>query len=92
MEKNTELLNTQTSAEETDKQNSGELITRWKVENTPFTMVWEDGKGWMLAMGEYRVTEYYKTDDELETILKEKNWDFLTTVIAIIIEQTNKIK
>lgn len=66
--KNSELLATQSNVEENNSSNSGnkntELIQRWRVYNTPFTVIHNE-QGWFTVMGEYRLTELFENEDEL---------------------------
>ena len=68
--KNTELLNTQSNAEENNSLESGnkntELIKQFRVNNSPIRVIHEQDKGWYAVMSKYRLTEKFKTLDEFE--------------------------
>lgn len=77
------------NAEETDRQQCGDvLIERKNVQNTPFTLV-KDDKGWFVTMGEYRLSDIFETEEEAEK-KAEVNWETLIPVIAIIVEKIIK--
>lgn len=61
-----EQLALQSGAKDTHKQNSSELIERHPVEDTPFTIIGHPDKGYFLAMGMHRLTDYCKTKQEVE--------------------------
>lgn len=84
-----ERLKSQTSAQNQESSSqSGELIEREQVDNTPFTLVTTDGgKSWFLALGRYRMTDL-KTGIEAKVQLKElvrgKDWKLvLDTIVAL---------
>jgi len=87
--------NTQEFAEKANNKNysseNKELIAMKRVENTPFTIIGDDDGEAFITMGNYRLTEGGKTHRQLERIIKDKNWDFITGVIAVMVETTVKI-
>lgn len=86
-------MNIRTNAKKTDKENSSsKLIEREEVENSPFTIVSEEGKGHYVIMGDYRLTEATENKEELIKDINEKNWNFLTTVIGTLIDAIDRIK
>jgi len=92
--KQSEILNTQTSVEQTDNKNSGsEEITRDHIEGTPFTAIKKDDTGYFAVMGHYRLTEEYETKAELEEFVnKRNNWELMMNVVSIMVEELNKNK
>lgn len=93
MEKNTELLSTQMSAEETDKQQSGELITRVNIPDTPFTAIkMGDEDGYFLTLGKYRLTKGNKTLNELQYRTEGVDWNLLINVIGVIVTEDKNQK
>lgn len=91
--KSTELLNIQSNAEETDKQSStSELVKRIDIEETPFQAVKLVDKGWFIALGQYRLTDYKETEEECRLMAKEKHWELLLSVISVIVETADTIK
>lgn len=106
--KNTELLDTSQNVENTDNKNlnykeeNTQTVTREEVENTPFEIIGTE-QGYFLAMGNNRLTEFHLTVEELlvkHDLVKDfegkafsqTNWNFLTTVIATIINKINEIE
>lgn len=79
--KNSELLNTQSNAEENNSSQFGdtntELIQRWRVYNTPFTII-KNEQGWFVVMGEYRLTEIFETENELLDFTNITQTHFMT--------------
>lgn len=80
-----ELLNTQNFGEEIPKGTS--LVTRDPIENTPFWLI-NNKDGWFITFGEYRVGDIQTTKDEALNQLKEKQWDIVMHVAAVIVEKT----
>jgi hypothetical protein len=81
-----ESLNTYTSAEVLDKQDSNYEIKTTIIENTPFTIV-EMNKEYFGVIGSHRITEMYESKEECEKNLKEITWDRLTQVIWAVVEK-----
>lgn len=75
---NTELLNTQTSAEQQDSNQSSQLIERETLDGTPFEIVTTE-EGTFVALGSYRLTEFMSKEDAKEKIQK-KHWDLIISV------------
>lgn len=75
---NTELLNTQTSAEQQDSNQSSQLIERETLDGTPFEIVTTE-EGTFIALGSYRLTEFMSKEDAKEKIQK-KHWDLIISV------------
>lgn len=75
---NTELLNTQTSAEVQDSNQSSQLIERETLDGTPFEIVTTE-EGTFVALGSYRLTEFMSKEDAKEKIQK-KHWDLIISV------------
>lgn len=67
------------------KQKASELIKRTEIENTPFTVVTikEESFG---SMGKYRITEIYKTEDEVKKELENITWNRIVQVMLLITE------
>lgn len=70
---------------------------RTAIEGTPFVMQWSESKGYSGGIAEHRVTEWYKTEEELKKKLKGASnkgidWDLLTGVILILIEKKEELK
>lgn len=96
--KASELLNAQTSAKKQDNRNSGkyteetkELIKRFEVENSPFTIIWEENIGWYAVIGNYRMTEARQTKEAIEKEIKVPTWEMIIRVVGIITESIIKI-
>jgi len=75
---NTELLNTQTSAEVQDSKQSSQLIEREKFDDNPFELVTTE-EGTFIALGSYRLTEFMNIEEAKEKILN-KPWDLIISV------------
>lgn len=81
-----DILNTQTSAEEIHNDNSP-LITHKKVEETPFYITGNNETGYFVRMGDYRLTEIHKTEEEAATELKTNYWHIIIRIVGAIIER-----
>lgn len=74
-----------------EQTNSNSLIDKTPLEGTPFTLVQVE-QGNFLAIGNQRVTELTKTEDELMervitgTIDGNVDWDLIVNTINAIIE------
>jgi hypothetical protein len=71
-------------------QNSYQSFKREQVEGTPFTLETDEDKGWRLGLGYHGITEW-NTDkrkkEDLLTRIDGFDWNFMTTVIAIICDR-----
>lgn len=92
METNSELLNTQSSAGETHKQNYGEETTlREPIGDTGFIAIKQDG-GWFLVMGNHKVSREYATVGEAEDAVSGVDWEVMTNVICVIVKELKKLE
>lgn len=71
-----------TNAKETDNLE----YYREEIEETPFAIIKKENKYWAI-MGDHRVTEEKQTREEVIEIIENKEWRFLTTVIAVIVDK-----
>ena len=71
-------MNTQTSAEVQDSNQSSQLIERETLDGTPFEIVTTE-EGTFVALGSYRLTEFMSKEDAKEKIQK-KHWDLIISV------------
>lgn len=85
--KQQEQLRSQMNAEDQIKLESGELIHREQVENTPFWIVGNEENGYFLTIGKYRITEHRTSIDGVKNDLENKKWYIILTLIGIITEQ-----
>lgn len=88
---NTELLNTQTSANQTDKENSSELIKRLPIENTPFTMVVQENETF-ITLGQYKLSPDVENIEGVKKYLEENKWEITMALIAIIVKSELEVK
>lgn len=87
MEKQSELLHTQTSAEDQPKQDSGntELLKREEIPGTPFKMITVHDT-WFIAYGPYRLTPEQPVTQDTDVnyakhYINQNLWDILINVI-----------
>ena len=85
---NTELLNTQTSAEVQDSKQSSQLIEREKFDDNPFELVTTE-EGTFIALGSYRLTEFMSKEEAREKILT-KSWDLIISVNLALADAQKK--
>jgi len=83
---------TSMNAEEVSNNVSGtELVERYQVPNSPFTVIKVEGKNFGV-MGEYRVTEEMNSRGEVEDELKCITWNRIIQVMMILEEIRKKDK
>ena len=85
---NTELLNTQTSAEVQDSKQSSQLIEREKFDDNPFELVTTE-EGTFIALGSYRLTEFMSKEEAREKILT-KSWDLIISLNLALADAQKK--
>lgn len=79
------------SAKETNSSNSSELESSTeRIEGTPFLRRWEKENGYSFGLGNYRISEWYKTEKEMLKKLKEKDWDTIAGLIGVVVDATLK--
>ena len=82
-----------TNVEELTSKNSGsELVERWQIPETPFTVITLEGKKHFGVMGEYRVTEEMESRGAVEDELKRMTWNRMIQVMMILEEIRRKDK
>lgn len=91
--KNTERekLHTDTSAAETENNKDSLTIDRQIIKNTPFTMVGTPKDGYWLTMGKHRLSQAYRTKQEVLVYLKQKDWTLITAVMIAFIHDRKLI-
>jgi len=82
---NTELLDTQKSAENTDNNNSSELIKRTPIHNSPFTAVETEGQTY-LVLGKYKIAEGLADVHEAEEYIEKNLWQCIGVLVQAIID------
>ena len=65
-----------------DERNT-ELVEKIEVENTPFTIVKNEGL-WYILLGKYRLTEGYEDKEEVLKEANTINWNKILQVCIII--------
>lgn len=83
LQSNTEKINTN------NQHSSEELVERHNYPNTGFLIVGNKEKGYFVALGQHRLTEF-QTYGECETAITEKNWDLIVNVISIFAHESAK--
>lgn len=70
--------------------NSGkQLIEQTEVPGTPFKIIQHHETGaTFIALGQYRLTEKNEPIQQLMQKIETLDWEFLTSVIGVIVEQT----
>lgn len=90
-----EQLHTNTHVEEktTNKENySNDAPVYAKVEGTPFHVIGEKEKGYILVSGTYQLTEYLETPEKAIEYLETHTWEIVITLITMVIHMTKKIE
>lgn len=88
--KHKELLKSQMNAgENQNKENSSEdtqLIERENIKNTPFIVVGNEEKGYILTLGKFKLTENMPTKEEAIALLYTDKWHIILRMITTIHE------
>lgn len=86
--KQSELLNLQTNADVSqNKENSNsELVERHEIPNTPFHIVGNKEKGYFLTLGKYKISDTYKTEEELFEDVDKQHWNITLRLITTVHE------
>lgn len=77
-------MSAQSNSEDQTRQESGTLIYREKVPNTPFHIVGDTEKGYFIAMANWKVSETKSTIAECEIDVEAKDWRLITNVIITL--------
>lgn len=88
--KQSELLNTQTSAEE--KENNSNLCDIRKVDESPFTIVRKNDEGEFnsfIAVGKNRLTGMM-TEEECERLIEERDWGLITQLAVYVAQKVQE--
>lgn len=82
------MLKSQTNAEGQDNLNSSDelKIERNRVEGTPFWIVGNAYRGWMLVLGNHQVTPIYPNVPELMKHMETNKWDMIVTLTMVAAE------
>lgn len=75
----------------TTPQQATELLEKREVPNTPFTIVGNDEDGFIITMGNMRLTDK-KTYNECMQMINERNYDLTITIINGMIIHYDQIK
>ena len=88
-----EKESTSTNVKEANNKECGtELVERWQMPDSPFTVITLEGKKHFGVMGEYRVTEEMKSRGEVENELKCITWNRIIQVMMILEDIKSKDK
>lgn len=88
MEKQSELLKSQTNADQADNSNSTSepLIIREKIKGTPFWII-GDQDGWGIVLSNYRLTRIHQTKEAALKELEDEKWNLIMRMASIIFEK-----
>jgi hypothetical protein len=84
--KKEQSLHIDTTVDVSENNSNSTLIERENIENTPFTVITENGYSFGV-MAEYRITEKYDTVEEVKQELKEITWNKIVQITALLIEK-----
>ena len=85
--KKVSLETSEQNVNEADREN---YFEHKEIEGTPFHSIYQEDKGWFIVMGNHRLTEPTKTQEEAEAQISFKDWNFVTRVIGVITDYTIK--
>lgn len=55
-----------------------------EVKDTPFTIIHDTSKGYTIVVGNQQILrDFKKTEEECLTLIENKSWDMLTTVMIV---------
>lgn len=74
-----------------EKLENTELIKHTPVEGTPFHITGNEETGYFLRIGKYRLTDNFKTEDEVQDELFNGQWYITCNLIAVIMEAEKNI-
>lgn len=86
-----ELLKLQTNAEEVHKDDSP-LIEREDLKNTPFKIVGNKTVGYMLTIGQYNLSGFMDTKDQLQEWVEINTWFIVQRLIGSMIDFNERNK
>lgn len=69
-----------------DKEDFTQLVTNEVIEGTPLRIVGAESTGYFVALGKYRVSEYYVTQEKAKETAEQKGWQLITNIIGVMIE------
>lgn len=78
-----------------DRENSSELVERFKIAGTPFTVIadkTQEKEKHFITWGKYRISEPKDTQELALNTLIEEQWNIIPIVIAIMLEASESIK
>lgn len=79
------------NVKEADKEASSELIKRVPVKDSPFEVITINGESF-IGMGNYRISEFYKTEEAAEESITKLTWNNICIVMNVMIDQFEKRK
>lgn len=83
---------TQDNAGEQPKQDSSsEIHTREEIEGTPFVIVGNEERGYMLTTGDHMVSEYQPTVWEAKQLLETEKWNIITNLMIVVYKKMQRL-
>lgn len=76
-------MNVENSHKETSSQKNEQIVEYKQLKGTPFTLV-RQNEDYFLVMGDNRLTEPTKTEEETMEKLESEKWMIIFTVVAIV--------
>lgn len=70
---------------------NSEMVTANQIEDTPFSIVGSQAKGYFIAFGKYRVSEPQETEEEALNHFNGKPWNILINTITAIINLNKEL-
>lgn len=82
-----EQENSNESAQESNNSNSSnKIIEREQFPDSPFMITKIDDKGWIISLGNKRLTDYLELKEHCQILLEKPTWEFLITVMISVID------
>lgn len=71
---------------------SKEAFKRKTLTTNGLMVIGNDERGYFAGIGNSRISEVYKTWEEVEQLVKDKDWEILGAYIAVIVESYMRIR
>lgn len=69
-----------------------QLVEREQLEGTPFWIIGNNEEGYFLAFGKFKMTERYKTKDEVIEYLNSNEYNIIAQMILCTLEHQHLLK
>ena len=71
---------------------STELIEKQQIGCSPLQKIGNEERGYFVALGTYRITDFHKTKDDLDSYLQNEPEDFIVRLVQTMLEMNEQGK